>query len=97
MPCPHCDNHFAFDFGHIKFEETKDLYTGKFDIDEVKKKAKYLCPCCHNEIKDGHKIEMLSKGHWQPLNPLAPPETKSYHINRMYNPYVSFKDMAVEF
>lgn len=105
VPCPHCGELIKLEWRQrdkdqklrysIGFDESAKQDNGQFDYDKVLKTAHYRCPHCDGKIYDGHKSEMLKNGVWIPENPLAPEDHKSYHLNSLYAPPITFGGMMV--
>ena len=105
MPCPHCGEMIDFQWRQkdkdgatrygIGFDETAKLEGGGWDFDLVARSAHYRCQKCDGEILDAHKPQMLKEGEWRSNNPTAPSNHRSYHLNSMYAPAMTFSDLIV--
>ena len=91
VECPHCT---ALDY--LRWENVKWP-------DGHPEEAVYVCPHCQGEITDGDKpgmlktVEMGGTARWVPSRKAAVSGTRSYHINELYSPWVTFGAMAVSF
>jgi hypothetical protein len=56
----------------------------------------YVCPKCGGKITDGQKIEALDHGVWIPQNLNAPRGHRSYHLNSIYSPMLTFGGIMTE-
>ena len=81
----------------MKWDEKDNLEDGVYDFTLVKNTAFYECEECTKPIRDGHKTMMLREGEWRPTNPKGEPGRRSYHLNGLYPPWVTFGSLAVKF
>ena len=101
MPCPHCKKRIAFEWRkepgdyNVKFDEAAKQADGKFDLRLVKRSARYHCQECREPIDDAQKIRMLDGGAWRATSETGEPGARSYHLNSLYSPMISFGDMMV--
>lgn len=103
MPCPHCGEMIEFTWRQrdsqdrlkysIRFDEDAKMDDGTWDFERVMASSKYTCPKCGGEIGDEHKPAMLESGEWIRHNLNAPPGHRSYHLNGMYSPIITFGGM----
>lgn len=104
MPCPHCSEMIEFTWKQkdkdgqtrysVAFDPDAKLEDG-YDFDLVARSCFYRCPKCDGEILDAHKPGMLKAGEWRSMNPNAPRSHRSYHLNSLYAPAISFSAMMV--
>ena len=104
MPCPHCSEEIQFTWKQedkegkprysIGFDEDAKLDEG-YDYELVSKSCYYRCEHCEGKILDAHKPGMIKEGYWKPQNHQAPPGHKSYHLNSMYAPALTFAQLMI--
>lgn len=103
VPCPKCSEEFCFRWTNDKgdlnviWDEKANLEAGEYNLPLVQQTARYVCEHCGGKIKDSDKAKMLKKGNWSASNPNAPHGTRSYHLNSIYSPTITFGRMAVEY
>jgi hypothetical protein len=97
VPCPHCSHKQKLIWERVKWDEKAKLEDGVYDYALVKNTAFYECEECNKPIRDGHKTMMLRQGEWRPTNPKGEPGRRSYHLNGLYPPWVTFGSLAVKF
>ena len=91
MPCPHCGETQALEFGQIKWPEGADE-------NEAKAMAYYECKHCHESIDDRHKPAMLRAGEWRGEKKKSGRAAKvAFHLNSIYSPWLTFGDVAAKF
>lgn len=105
MPCPHCEESIQFEWRQkdkdgnsrysITFDEEAKLEDGSYDFDLVASTAAYVCPCCSEKILDAHKPTMIKSGEWRSQNPNAPANHRSYHLNSLYAPAMTFAALII--
>ena len=105
MPCPHCEEFIEFTWKQkdkdgnsrysISFDEEAKLEDGGYDYDLVASTAAYTCPCCDEKILDAHKHLMVKSGEWRAQNPNAPANHRSYHLNSLYAPAMTFATLII--
>lgn len=89
IPCPECGHEHDFKWESVKWQKDAD---GK----GIPKTAALYCPECGCKIRGHEKVssEMLETGHWVASNPGV--ETRSYHLNALYSPWVNLSDLVQE-
>lgn len=98
LPCPHCNEMQELVFGQIKWDETARKENGKWDLKRVRQTTHYQCEKCNGKIDDGHKTSMLRAGEWRATaGDDAEPGRRSFHLNSLYSPSITFADAAVKF
>jgi len=98
VPCPHCSEMQELVFGQVKWDEQAKNSEGKWDLKRVRQTAHYLCEKCTGRIDDGHKTAMLRAGEWRPTaGDDAEPGRRSFHLNSLYSPSITYADAAVKF
>lgn len=105
MPCPHCEEKIDFTWRQkgkdgklrysIAFDENAKLDDGSYDFELVTATAHYRCPKCDGKILDAHKPQMLKQGEWVAQNLNAPTNHRSYHLNSLYAPAMTFASLMV--
>lgn len=106
MPCPHCNMRMTFDWRQktadgklrygIGFDESAKLESGEYDFEAVAESAHFRCPHCDGKITDGDKRDMLEQGEWVAHNALAPRGHRSYHLNSLYSPMMTFAGLITQ-
>ena len=98
VPCPHCGFKQELLFTQIKWDEKAKKMDGKWDYKLVNSSTRYECISCKGVIHDGHKTKMLRAGEWVATNlENAEPHRRSFHLNSLYAPAVTFADVATKF
>jgi len=98
MPCPHCEKHISFEWRkgkgeyNIRFPEAAKGEDGSYDWHMIKAATTYACQECGGDITDTDKIKMLRQGHWHPTAQ-GEPGVRSYHLNSLYSPTITFAEM----
>ena len=105
MPCPYCEEDIEFTWrqkdkdGNLRysigFDESAKFEDGGYDFEKIYATAYYRCPCCDGEILDAHKSTMIKNGEWRATNHNAPPNHRSYHLNSLYAPAMTFAALMV--
>lgn len=103
VPCPHCKDTFKFEWRQqekkrysVGFDEKAKMEDGSWDFDLIARTAHYRCPHCDGKILDAHKPDMLKAGEWIAENPHAPREHRSYHLNSLYSPVMTFANLMIK-
>jgi DNA-directed RNA polymerase subunit RPC12/RpoP len=99
VPCPHCGHKQRLMWPRVRWAEEARNEDGRWNLEEVKRTAHYVCEGCEKPIDSGHKTKMLREGEWRPTNPSAPVGKRSYHLNSLYAPWRScgFGELAAQF
>ena len=99
VPCPHCQHKQRLLWQNVKWADEARREDGKWNLEEVKRTAHYVCESCSAKIDSGHKTKMLREGEWRATNPNAPAGKRSYHLNSLYAPWRScnFGELAAQF
>ena len=103
MPCPHCEEMIILRWknekgeNNLKWDEGAKQEDGTWTLSLVQKTAKYICENCGGTIEDKHKTKMLRNGQWEPTSSAAEDGVRSYHLNSLYSPILTFGRIAVEF
>ena len=103
MPCPHCKERILFrlktDDGelNIRWDTKANLAASEYDLGIVQKTSYYVCEKCNGEIRDGHKSAMLRDGKWEATSSSSEMGFRSYHLNSMYSPVITFGRLIVEY
>lgn len=77
VPCPHCDEFQALEWGGPEADHGVKWNSSVTE-------AWYLCGNCHAEIREHQKPDMLRDGRWIASNPLA--TTRGYHLTALLAP-----------
>ena len=103
VPCPHCHKPILFrlknDDGdlNIHWDTKANLAASEFDLGIVQKTAFYVCEKCAGKIHDGDKSKMLRTGKWAASSSSSEIGFRSYHLNSIYSPVITFGRVAVEY
>ena len=103
MPCPHCDASIQFrwrnDEGdlNVQWSDEAKIDEGNINLKVVQRTARYICENCGGAIEDRHKSKMLRAGGWVATSSSAEDGVRSYHLNSLYSPIITFGRMAVEY
>ena len=103
LPCPHCRAKIILrlwdDKGdlNLRWDEKAKKKDGEINLGKVQKSTVYICENCGEAIKDKHKARMLKAGEWIATNSDHEIGFRSYHLNSLYSPNLSFGRVAVEF
>jgi len=90
MPCPHCNEDICFEWQHFHFTHRKDGERRRLTSD-----VSYQCPECGELIPEYKKIKMLEQGKWIATSPGH--ATKGYWLPSYYSPWLTWRDIAIEF
>lgn len=88
VPCPHCGEYQVLVWKNMKWPKGPN---GEHITDQ----AAYICEYCQKPMTDADKPTMLAKGEWR-----ATAKSKGvagFHINEIYSPWVTFKEMVDDF
>ncbi len=83
VPCPHCDEPFALEFEHLKWDDG-DPST-----------AYMVCPTCAAVIDADEKPGMLARGQWVAQAPFR--GRAGFFLNELYSPFVEWAEVAENF
>ena len=103
VACPHCEAKITFRWKNeegdlnVCWDEKANLEGGEYDLSLVQSTARYVCEGCKGEITDSQKLKMVQGGEWIAGNSNAAKGTRSYHLNSLYSPMITFGRMAVEY
>ena len=106
VPCPHCGIPASLEW------ENMHATCGLFDAKVARIRADstspdktsllsgfnavwYECPHCSGRIEETDRRQMLAGGSWVPSFPGR--ERRGYHINAIYSPFVSFRDLMTAY
>jgi len=90
VPCPHCGEFQHLEFGGklghhgLKWRTAPPPEDDPHHLPQVLS-AWYVCRHCGAEIDEGHKADMLARGHWVAQRPGVKLE-HGYHLNALYAP-----------
>jgi len=96
VPCPHCGHKQKLLWEQVKWDKAAKLSDTEWDFGLIKSSAFYECVECKGQIRDGQKTKMLRDGEWIATNPKGEPGRRSYHLNGLYAPWVTFGSLAVK-
>ena len=100
MPCPHCKKKISFEWRkkkgiyNVKYPPEAKAEDGSYDWHLLKKATWYACQKCDGVIRDADKLRMLRKGEWEPSE-RGEPGVRSYHLNSLYSPTITFGEMLI--
>jgi len=101
VKCPVCLHAQELVFPQLKWprnEETKpEGPEGPWNVEAVERLAYYECAACRNHIAQSWRHTMLRGGEWRPLNPQAPADKVSFHLNALYSPWRTWGSIGREF
>jgi len=103
MPCPHCKVEILFRLKNsegelnLRWDKKANLTESEFNLALVEASAVYVCEECHNEITNAHKSKMLRAGSWRATSSSSEAGVRSYHLNSIYSPILTFGRIAVEY
>jgi phage terminase large subunit GpA-like protein len=96
VPCPHCGEMQALEWGAsapwgVKWDRRAD---GTAEPSSVR----YVCRANGCEIKEHHKPAMLAGGAWVAANPEVSGKTRGFHLSSLYSPlgWLSWSQLVVE-
>lgn len=89
IPCPHCNKKFVWMWKQFKFERNED---GTYKENT----AHIDCLHCGKSISENWKIRLLARGNWIPDRPSVT-RHRSYTLNALCSPWVSWSRLAEEF
>ena len=98
VPCPHCGEAQALEWG------ADQAHGIKWDRDPVTVAAlpdtvRYVCRACGSEIREHHKPAMLAAGAWVPERPGAQAgRVRGFHLSSLYSPlgWLSWSELVIE-
>jgi len=88
VPCPGCGKHQVLTWKNVKWDKEPD---GK----HLPETARILCEYCGAGMGDADKPGMLAGGEWRAT--AAFKGTAGFHINELYSPWVSLREMVAGF
>ena len=99
MPCPHCLNEISFEWKigddfMIRYDREKSRTPDGYNLNEVIKTTYYYCQVCNKPIDDKQKQVMLGQGKWRAQS--SSNKHRSYHLNSLYSPTLTFSDIMVK-
>jgi len=104
VPCPNCKAKIVLrlwdDKGDLNIRwdgKAKNKDTGDIDLGKVQRSAVYICESCGKEIHDHQKAKMLKAGEWVATSSTHEIGFRSYHLNSLYSPNLTFGRVAVEY
>lgn len=94
VPCPHCGHmqELIFSRETVTFTATGE---GAAE-DNILSTARYRCISCRGEWDEQQKRAAILRGEWRATSS-APADTRSYHLNSLYSPFVTTADVARKF
>ena len=103
MPCPHCQAKIIFRLKNaegdlnLKWDNKANLSESEHDLQVVESSTVYICEECRGEITNAHKSKMLRDGNWNATSSSSESGVRSYHLNSIYSPILTFGRLAVEY
>lgn len=85
VSCPHCGVGQVLEWSGVIYKRD-----GEVDLDQVH----YKCAHCEGRIEERHRPAMLAAGEWKAEHPEH--RYRGYHISALYSPWVSWRDLVVE-
>jgi phage terminase large subunit GpA-like protein len=97
VPCPHCGEHQALEWGASLPYGIK--WSSHPDGTPEPSSARYVCRHCAAEISEHHKPAMLAAGRWVAQAPgAAGGRVRGFHLSSLYSPlgWVSWAELVAE-
>ena len=101
LPCPHCHKFIPLEWRkrkgeyNIHFPKEAKKEDGTYDLAMLENSTSYKCQECEGLITDSDKLKMLRKGKWEATNPQAEKGVRSYHLNSLYSPTLTFSQILI--
>jgi phage terminase large subunit GpA-like protein len=96
--CPACGQFHYMDFRRdVRWDQEARFPSGQWDLRAVAESARWACPDCGNLMISAEKIRAMQAGEWRACNATAEPGVRSFHLNSLYSPAVTFAQAAVKF
>jgi phage terminase large subunit GpA-like protein len=98
LPCPHCKKWIPLEWRkekgvyNLNYPEEAKGEDGSYDWHMIKAGTFYSCQECGGPINDTAKLKMLRQGKWEPTA-RGEPGVRSYHLNSLYSPTITFGEM----
>jgi phage terminase large subunit GpA-like protein len=89
VPCPHCGHKQHLRWSQIDFD------TASYICGELDPKTQKSIAGCGALISETDKPAMLAKGEWIAAHPGR--TTASFHLNALYSPWVTWRELIIEF
>lgn len=83
VPCCHCNAEQVLKWGNVKWEEKKP------------ETAAYYCEQCGASWTEANKLKAIRGGRWVATSDFK--GAAGFHLNELYSPWVSIKEMAANF
>ena len=103
MPCPCCKKSILFRLKNsegelnLRWDEKANLSKTEYDLGLVQRSTVYICEECGGAIADSDKTKMLRDGGWKASSSSSELGFRSYHLNSIYSPVITFGRVAVEY
>jgi phage terminase large subunit GpA-like protein len=97
LPCPHCGEHQALEWGADKPHGIK--WDRDAQGEPILASVRYVCRHCGGEIREHHKPAMLAAGRWVAQNPAAARgRVRGFQLSSLYSPlgWLSWADLVDE-
>jgi phage terminase large subunit GpA-like protein len=97
VPCPHCGEHQALEWGADKPHGLK--WDSADDGTPLPDSVRYVCAHCGGEIREHHKPAMLAAGRWVAEAPGAVAgRVRGFQLSSLYSPlgWLSWADIVLE-
>lgn len=98
IQCPLCGKFNYMDFRRdVRWNQEARFPNGKWDLARVASTARWHCPDCGEPMNSAQKVDAMQCGIWKASNSSAEPGVRSFHLNSLYSPTVTFGQAAVKF
>lgn len=94
IACPHCGHEQFLRWDHVEWEKETGPDGKHIHHPET---AYYRCDAKGCRITHGDKPTFLASGVWIPTAVPKDKRLRSYHLNVLYSPFVSFEDVARDY
>jgi len=86
--CPDCGEPQALAWDQVKWDPNAQLGEHRWNLEQVKRSAHYLCPHCGSQWDDRMRRLAVDHqdSHWRSSNPNPDPGWVSYQLNGLYGP-----------
>ncbi|MGK7949940.1 MAG: phage terminase large subunit family protein [Xenococcaceae cyanobacterium] len=91
VPCPECGHEQNLIWERIEYAEKG---TERADPESG---VYYICEKCYRPIAENQKPKMLRAGKWKATVEPKDKRHAGFHLNRLYSPWVSWVDIALDF
>lgn len=92
--CPHCNHSQILNWGNVEWEKEQNADGTHTHKPET---AYYRCDANGCHITHGHKSKFLKTGVWRATAKAKDRKVRSYHLNVLYSPFVSYEDVVRDY